>query len=104
MLGVAAIIIVMSVMNGFRSNLTERLIGVNSHLKLYSFDQNIENNEIEMIKKNLDPNSYYNIFSSIETQFTPFLSPKLPSSLTKILGIKNRLIPLAPGGASGNFA
>ena len=29
-LGVAAIIIVMSVMNGFRANLTERLIGVNS--------------------------------------------------------------------------
>ena len=36
-LGVAAIIIVMSVMNGFRSNLTERLIGVNSHLNIYSF-------------------------------------------------------------------
>ena len=33
-LGVSAIIIVMSVMNGFRTNLTERLIGVNSHLNL----------------------------------------------------------------------
>ena len=40
-LGVAAIIIVMSVMNGFRSNLTERLLGVNSHLNLYSFNEKI---------------------------------------------------------------
>jgi len=40
-LGVSAIIIVMSVMNGFRSNLTERLIGVNSHLNIYSFDWRI---------------------------------------------------------------
>ena len=36
-LGVAAIIIVMSVMNGFRSNLIERIIGINAHLNIYSF-------------------------------------------------------------------
>ena len=35
-LGVAAIIIVMSVMNGFRSNLIERIIGINSHINIYS--------------------------------------------------------------------
>ena len=46
-LGVSAIIIVMSVMNGFRSNLTERLIGVNSHLNIYSFDEKIKNDEID---------------------------------------------------------
>ena len=50
-LGVAAIIIVMSVMNGFRSNLTERLIGVNSHLNVYSFNEIIKENEIDSIKK-----------------------------------------------------
>ena len=33
-LGVAAIIIVMSVMNGFRIDLTNRIIGVNSHLNV----------------------------------------------------------------------
>ena len=49
-LGVAAIIIVMSVMNGFRSNLTERLIGVNSHLNLYSFNEKIKKHKIEIIK------------------------------------------------------
>ena len=67
-LGVAAIIIVMSVMNGFRSNLTERLIGVNSHLNIYSFNEKIKNDEIEIIKKQFDTNSYKKIFSSIETQ------------------------------------
>ncbi len=67
-LGVAAIIIVMSVMNGFRANLTERLIGVNSHLNLYSFNDIIKNEEVEKIKKILDPKSFKEIFSSIETQ------------------------------------
>ena len=67
-LGVSAVIIVMSVMNGFRSNLTERLIGVNSHLNLYSFNEKIKHDQIETIKQKLDPKSYKNIFSSIETQ------------------------------------
>jgi len=67
-LGVAAIIIVMSVMNGFRSDLTERLIGVNSHLNVYSFDEIINEDEIKLLKKGLNSKSYEKIFSSIETQ------------------------------------
>ena len=67
-LGVAAIIIVMSVMNGFRLNLTERLIGVNSHLNVYSFDEIIKEDEIKLLKKELNSKSYEKIFSSIETQ------------------------------------
>lgn len=35
-LGVAALIIVMSVMNGFRHDLVERIIGMNGHLAVYS--------------------------------------------------------------------
>ena len=57
-LGVAAIIIVMSVMNGFRSNLTERLLGVNSHLNLYSFNEKINLEEINELKTNLDSRDY----------------------------------------------
>ena len=34
-LGVSAIIVVMSVMNGFRNDLTKRLLGINSHLNIY---------------------------------------------------------------------
>ena len=67
-LGVAAIIIVMSVMNGFRSNLTERLIGVNSHLNIYSLDGIIKDNEIKLLKKKLNSKDYKQIFSSIETE------------------------------------
>ena len=67
-LGVSAIIIVMSVMNGFRSNLTERLIGVNSHLNIYSLNELIKKKEIKLIKKNLNRNNYDQILPSVETQ------------------------------------
>jgi lipoprotein-releasing system permease protein len=67
-LGVAAIIIVMSVMNGFRSNLTERLLGVNSHLNLYSFNEKINLEEIDVLKNNLDYGDYKQLLPSIETQ------------------------------------
>ena len=67
-LGVAAIIIVMSVMNGFRSNLTERLLGVNSHLNLYSFNEKINLEEINLLKTNLDSGDYEQLLPSIETQ------------------------------------
>ena len=67
-LGVAAIIIVMSVMNGFRSNLTERLLGVNSHLNLYSFNDKINLEEINALKINLDSKDYDQFLPSIETQ------------------------------------
>ena len=46
-LGVAAIIIVMSVMNGFRIDLTNRIIGLNSHLNIYSFDNKITNKQVQ---------------------------------------------------------
>ena len=67
-LGVAAIIIVMSVMNGFRSNLTERLIGINSHINIYSFNDSIKEEEIEDIKNDLNITNYKNLLSSVETQ------------------------------------
>ena len=66
-LGVAAIIIVMSVMNGFRTNLIERLIGVNSHLNIYSFNNLINEDQIKKIK-NLNINKNKKVFASVETQ------------------------------------
>jgi len=51
MIGVATLIIVMAVMNGFRHELVSRIIGINSHLTIYSKSNNI--------------NDYQNIINNI---------------------------------------
>ncbi len=43
MLGVATLIIVMSVMNGFRSELIGRILGLNGHINIYANSGNLEN-------------------------------------------------------------
>lgn len=43
MIGVATLIVVMSVMNGFRYELVNRILGINSHLTLYSREGKITN-------------------------------------------------------------
>lgn len=50
MIGVATLIIVMSVMNGFRHELVGRILGINSHLTIYSRDGRIANYQ-EVIDK-----------------------------------------------------
>ncbi len=42
-LGVATLIIVMAVMNGFRQELLDRILGVNGHITIYADDGSIEN-------------------------------------------------------------
>ncbi len=42
-LGVATLIIVMAVMNGFRQELLDRILGVNGHITVYADDGSIEN-------------------------------------------------------------
>lgn len=53
MIGVATLIIVMSVMNGFRYELVNRILGINSHLTIYSKGSNIKNYQqvIDELKK-----------------------------------------------------
>ena len=52
-IGVATLIIVMSVMNGFRAELIEKIIGVNGHAVVYLFDkENI--NKINILKEQIE--------------------------------------------------
>lgn len=66
-LGVAAIIIVMSVMNGFRIDLTNRIIGLNSHLNIYSYDEKIKNYEANELISTVNKTNFIKYFKSIET-------------------------------------
>ncbi len=51
MLGVAILIIVMSVMNGFREELTQKILGFNSHLSIKPYDIKISNDFFQNLKK-----------------------------------------------------
>ncbi len=46
-LGVAVLIIVMSVMNGFRTELINKIVGFNSHLTIKSYDQIIDKSKMD---------------------------------------------------------
>ena len=64
-IGVAAIIIVMAVMNGFREELTSRLLGVNGHLNIYSNTGQITKEEVNIIKSDFSENQ---LIPLIQTQ------------------------------------
>ena len=50
MLGVAILIIVMSVMNGFKTELTNKIIGLNPHITIQPNGFNIDDKYISKIK------------------------------------------------------
>ena len=58
-LGVAVLIIVMSVMNGFRTELIDKIVGFNSHITIKSYDVNginpikLNNNNLKIITENI---------------------------------------------------
>ncbi len=52
MLGVAILIIVMSVMNGFKTDLTKKILGLNPHITINSNGYEISDNFIQKLKKN----------------------------------------------------
>tara|TARA_B100000963_G_scaffold251998_1_gene220771 strand:+ start:18627 stop:19859 length:1233 start_codon:yes stop_codon:yes gene_type:complete len=52
MLGVAVLIIVMSVMNGFKTDLTNKILGLNPHVVIQPNSYEIDDNFIQKLKKN----------------------------------------------------
>ncbi len=56
-LGVAVLIIVMSVMNGFRTELINKIVGFNSHITVnsnsLSIQEKINNKDLNLISKNI---------------------------------------------------
>ena len=51
MLGVAILIIVMSVMNGFRDELTQKILGFNPHISIKPYDTKIDDDFYKKLKK-----------------------------------------------------
>ena len=51
MLGVAILIIVMSIMNGFRTDLTKKILGLNPHVFIQPSSSNISENFLLDVKK-----------------------------------------------------
>ncbi|GDX36629.1 ABC transporter permease [Alphaproteobacteria bacterium] len=86
MIGVATLIIVMSVMNGFRHDLIERILGINSHLTIYSKTHQIKNYQEILTKiRTLDNVSYANAI--VESQ--AMLSTKSKNAGGLIRGISS---------------
>ena len=60
-LGVAILIIVMSVMNGFRTNLINKILGFNPHIIVKSYGKKINNNslnDLEVIKDDISRSAF----------------------------------------------
>ena len=66
-LGVAVLIIVMSVMNGFRTELINKIVGFNSHITVEFYGKDIDERKIN--KKNLRLISKNIIFSNYDFSF-----------------------------------
>ena len=63
MLGVAILIIVMSVMNGFKTELTNKILGLNPHIVIQPNGFNIDDKYISLIQKNFDDISVSKTYS-----------------------------------------
>ena len=63
MLGVAILIIVMSVMNGFKTDLTNKILGLNPHIVIQPNSYEIDKNFISKVKKEFKEISYSKSYS-----------------------------------------
>ncbi len=95
-LGVAVLIIVMSVMNGFRTELINKIVGFNSHLTIKSYEQiidksKIDNGVLKSISENaLFSNSGEGIILKNQTSKGIILRGYLSDDFSKLEIIKNK--------------
>ncbi len=95
-LGVAVLIIVMSVMNGFRTELINKIVGFNSHLTIKSYDQIIDKSKIDSSSlKSISENALFSnsgeaIILKNETSKGIVLRGYLRDDFSKLEIIKNR--------------
>ena len=95
-LGVAVLIIVMSVMNGFRTELINKIVGFNSHITVKPYDTSINVNvinksKLELISKNLIfSNSSEGIIINEKNSKGVFLRGYLKKDFSKLDLINNK--------------
>ena len=95
-LGVAVLIVVMSVMNGFRTELINKIVGFNSHITVKSYDNSINldklnNNNLKLIsKKIILSNSGEAIVLKNNTSKGIILRGYLGNDFSKLEIIKNK--------------
>ncbi len=94
-LGVAVLIIVMSVMNGFRTELINKIVGFNAHITVSPYDKtvdfkNFQNKNLDKISENLIfSNSSEAIIISEQNSKGVFLRGYLEKDFSKLDLIKN---------------
>jgi lipoprotein-releasing system permease protein len=104
MIGVATLIIVMSVMNGFRYELVNRILGINAHLTIYSSQKSIKNYD-EIIKKVREISGVNYVNPIIESQAMLSSTSKSTGAVIKGLrldDLKNKSL-IAHNILSGNI-
>ena len=67
-LGVATLIVVMSVMNGFRAELVNRILGINGHLIVYKKNEPLISNYNEIVSQIMDVKNVVAVTPHLEGQ------------------------------------
>ena len=89
MLGVAILIIVMSVMNGFKTDLTNKILGLNPHIVVQPNGFNIDDNYISKIKENFKDISINKTYSG---EGIIIINDKAKGIIFKIINNKEKKI------------